>query len=152
VRWRDLGLETLGIGVLAVASGISLLIGYLTPFGGVVAGLVGVSSNVLWFQTPSPNSFDTRLATTLATCIAGALVCLGPGGVFNRRSSIRKARDHYSRPFGSGNLSGFFARMFSTSSQSVVTTFGLSARWSIGREKNDSISRCASGSDSSHYS
>jgi uncharacterized membrane protein YphA (DoxX/SURF4 family) len=79
VRWRDLGLETLGIGLLAVASGVSLLIGYLTPFGGLVAGLVGVSSNVLWFQTPSANLFDTRLATALATCIAGALVCLGPG-------------------------------------------------------------------------
>lgn len=79
VRWRDLELETLGIGLLAVASGVSLLIGYLTPFGGLVAGLVGVSSNVLWFQTPSPNLFDTRLATALATCIAGALVCLGPG-------------------------------------------------------------------------
>lgn len=79
MRWRDLELETLGIGLLAVASGVSLLIGYLTPFGGLVAGLVGVSSNVLWFQTPSPNLFDTRLATALATCIAGALVCLGPG-------------------------------------------------------------------------
>jgi uncharacterized membrane protein YphA (DoxX/SURF4 family) len=94
VNWRDLGLGTLGVGVLAVASGVSLLIGYLTPFGGVVAGLVGLSSNVLWFQTPSPNLFDTRLATALATCIAGALVCLGPGAfsidarLFGRREII----------------------------------------------------------------
>jgi uncharacterized membrane protein YphA (DoxX/SURF4 family) len=92
VNWRDLG--TLGVGVLAVASGISLLIGYLTPLGGVVAGIVALSSNVLWFQTPSPNLFDTMLATSLATCIAGALVCLGPGAfsidarLFGRREII----------------------------------------------------------------
>lgn len=78
MNWRELGLGTLGVGVLAVASGVSLLIGYLTPIGGVVAVFASVGSHALWFQMRSPNLFDTNV-TALASCIAGALVCLGPG-------------------------------------------------------------------------
>lgn len=79
VNWRELALGTLGVGVLAIASGVSLLIGYLTPFGGVVAVFASVGSHALWFQIRSPNLFDTKIVTALASCIAGALVCLGPG-------------------------------------------------------------------------
>jgi uncharacterized membrane protein YphA (DoxX/SURF4 family) len=89
VDWRNFG--TLGADVLIVASALSLLIGYLTPVGSVIAFLVIVGGNLPWFRTPAQHFFGTRLEIALAACIAGALVCLGPGAfsvdarVFGRR-------------------------------------------------------------------
>jgi uncharacterized membrane protein YphA (DoxX/SURF4 family) len=77
--WRHLGFGMLGAHLLVITSGISLLIGYLTPLSSVIAGLLIVSSNLPWFRTPSHQFFDTRLESFLTACIAGALACLGPG-------------------------------------------------------------------------
>jgi hypothetical protein len=91
VDWRDLKIGTLSAYVLIAASAFSLLIGYLTPFVSGSALLVLVSSNLPWFRTPAQHFFGTRLETALAACVAGALVCLGPGAfsvdarVFGRR-------------------------------------------------------------------
>jgi len=94
MNWRDYGLGTRCLGVLAVASGISILIGYLPPFAALVAGLVIVSGNFLSLQMPSPHLFATRVAASLATCIVVALACLGPGAfsidarLFGRREIV----------------------------------------------------------------
>ena len=77
--WRELGLVTLGVALLALASGILLLIGYLTPFSGALAGLISLGSAFSWFTPPNLNLFEAKSTGALATVIAAALVCLGPG-------------------------------------------------------------------------
>jgi uncharacterized membrane protein YphA (DoxX/SURF4 family) len=79
VDWRHLGLVTAAVGVLAIASSVSLLIGYLTPFSAVLVALTSLGTTISWFPAPNPNVFDTKLATALAAVIAVAIVCLGPG-------------------------------------------------------------------------
>jgi uncharacterized membrane protein YphA (DoxX/SURF4 family) len=92
--WRHLGWLTGTVCVLAIASGISLLIGYLTPLSGVVAALTAIGSAFSWFPASNPNLFDTRFASALATVIAVSIVCLGPGAfsldarLFGRREII----------------------------------------------------------------
>ena len=77
--WRELGLVTLGVALLALASGVLLLIGYLTPFSGALAGLISLGSAFSWFPPADLNLFEAKSTGALATVIAAALVCLGPG-------------------------------------------------------------------------
>jgi uncharacterized membrane protein YphA (DoxX/SURF4 family) len=77
--WRELGFVTLGVALLALASGALLLIGYLTPFAGALAGLISLGRAFSWFPPPNLNLFEARSTAALATVIAAALVCLGPG-------------------------------------------------------------------------
>jgi uncharacterized membrane protein YphA (DoxX/SURF4 family) len=79
VDWHDLRLITSTIALMAMASGAMLLIGYLTPFASVVAALISVGDGLWWFQAPSWNLFDTRMAVSLTAIIALSIVCLGPG-------------------------------------------------------------------------
>jgi uncharacterized membrane protein YphA (DoxX/SURF4 family) len=94
VDWPHLGLFTWTVALLAAASGVSLLIGYLTPFAGVLAGLICVGCALSWFPASNPNLFETRLAAALVTVIAVAIVCLGPGAfsldarLFGRREIV----------------------------------------------------------------
>jgi uncharacterized membrane protein YphA (DoxX/SURF4 family) len=77
--WRELALVTLGVALLAFASGVLLLIGYLTPFAGALTGLISLGSAFSWFPPPNLNLFEVKSTAALATVIAAALVCLGPG-------------------------------------------------------------------------
>jgi uncharacterized membrane protein YphA (DoxX/SURF4 family) len=92
--WHHLGLVTWTVALLAIASGIALLIGYLTPLTGTLACLITVSSAFSWIPAPNSNLFDTGLATALAAIIAVAIVCLGPGAfsldarLFGRREIV----------------------------------------------------------------
>ena len=79
VDWRHLGFVTAAVGFLAIASSVSLLIGYLTPFSAVLVALTSLGTALAWFPPPNPNLFDTKLATALVTVIAVAIACLGPG-------------------------------------------------------------------------
>jgi hypothetical protein len=79
VNWRCLGISALGLDALGLASGVSLFIGYLTPFGGAIACIVIVCSDLPCCRNVARHFFDTKLETALAACIASALVCLGPG-------------------------------------------------------------------------
>jgi uncharacterized membrane protein YphA (DoxX/SURF4 family) len=94
VDWHGLGLLTLALGLLTVASGVLLLIGYLTPIAAALAGLVCVGSALSWFPTPNLELFEAKLTAALATVIAVALICLGPGAfsldarLFGRREII----------------------------------------------------------------
>ena len=94
VNWHNLTFLTRGIALLTVVSGAALLIGYLTPFAGVLAVLFSMGSAFSWFPVPHLDLFESRLAAVLATVIVAALVCLGPGAfsldarLFGRREII----------------------------------------------------------------
>ena len=94
VDWHGLGLVTLVVSVVTIASGALLLIGYMTPFAGVVAGLFCVGSALSWFPAPNLELFEAKLTAALAAVIVVALVCLGPGAfsmdarLFGRREII----------------------------------------------------------------
>jgi putative oxidoreductase len=94
VGWHDLGAITWVVSLLDVAGGISLLVGYLTPFAGILVGVTCVGCALSWIQPPYPNLFDAKLAAALATTIAVGLACLGPGAfsidaqLFGRREII----------------------------------------------------------------
>ena len=81
-------------GLLALASGVSLLIGFLTPIAGVLAGLGATLTALAWFHLSAPNLFEPRLSTVFAVTIAAAICCLGPGAfsvdarLFGRREII----------------------------------------------------------------
>jgi uncharacterized membrane protein YphA (DoxX/SURF4 family) len=77
--WHDLRWMTCILGFMAVAGGVLLLVGYLTPLASSVAALISVGGGLSWLQAPSPNLFDARLAAAFATTVAVAIVCLGPG-------------------------------------------------------------------------
>jgi uncharacterized membrane protein YphA (DoxX/SURF4 family) len=92
--WHELWLQGWALVLLAVACGVLLLIGYLTPFAGVVAGLFGLGVSLSWFPATSPDLFEGKLTAVFATSIAVTLVCLGPGAfsvdarLFGRREII----------------------------------------------------------------
>ncbi len=88
----------LTVGLLAGASGASLLIGFLTPLG-VFAGLVTIGLAWWWPPLGSPVGLDEMLAV-LSAIAAVALFLLGPGALsldarlFGRREiSIPPDRD-----------------------------------------------------------
>jgi len=84
----------LAVALLTVASGALLLTGYLTRLAAIVAVLAGVGSMCSWFAAPTVDVLETRLTAALATVIAAAVVCLGPGAfsldarLFGRREII----------------------------------------------------------------
>lgn len=92
--WRGLGFLALAVALLTVASAALLLVGYLTPFAGVLAALFCVGGAFSWFPAPNIELFEAKLTTALATVIVIALVCLGPGAfsldarLFGRREII----------------------------------------------------------------
>lgn len=92
--WRSLGLVALAVAILTVTSGALLLVGYMTPFAGILAGLFWVGGAFSWFPVPSLELFEAKLTIALATVIVVALVCLGPGAfsldarLFGRREII----------------------------------------------------------------
>ena len=92
-------------GLLALAIGSLILVGFLTPLAAIVAGLAaaGVASSVLPASTP--NAFESRYSAIFAVSILFAIFGVGPGRfsidarLFGRRqiiippSSDRSLRD-----------------------------------------------------------
>jgi len=80
------------VGVLAVASGALLLIGFLTKAAGVLAGLS--SAGLSWVSALPLNSFDTKLSLFFVIVMTAAIILLGPGAfsldsrLFGRREII----------------------------------------------------------------
>ena len=91
---------TWAVALLTLASGVLLLTGYLTRFAAVVAVLAGTGSLCSWFAGPNLDLFDTRMTAALATAIAAAVICLGPGAfsldgrLFGRREIIIPKSPH----------------------------------------------------------
>ena len=82
------------LGLLAVASGSLLLIGFLTPLAGMVVGLdvLGISLSPL--QSTTHGVFDSRAALIFGLTILLAIIGAGPGRysvdarVFGRREIV----------------------------------------------------------------
>lgn len=88
----DTNSVTLIIGVLAVVSGISLLVGCLTPVASLLAGLSGA---VMTFTVLTDDVLlDDGLLVLLVVGVTAAVVLLGPGAfsldarLFGRREII----------------------------------------------------------------
>jgi len=94
VEGSNLRLGAWMAGLLAVACGLSLLTGFLTPLASILAGLGIASVAFSWLPTPTPNLFEDKLAIILAIIIAAAISLLGPGAfsldarLFGRREII----------------------------------------------------------------
>jgi uncharacterized membrane protein YphA (DoxX/SURF4 family) len=67
------------IGSLAVASGIALLVGFLTP---IAAAVVAVIASGVWMSMLpglSPNLFTSKPSCAFLTGVAAVIVLVGPG-------------------------------------------------------------------------
>src|SRR5262245_42218818 len=67
-------LEAWILGLLAIASGVSLLLGFLTAVSSVAAGLAAS-------YLAAPNFFQANGSAVLIAVIAAAIVLLGPGAL-----------------------------------------------------------------------
>src|SRR6185295_8986683 len=75
----DTTIGTWVAGFIAVAAGIALLIGLLTP---IAATVVGVAAMGMWLsilRTISQSLFASKLSAGFVAAVAIAVVCLGPG-------------------------------------------------------------------------
>jgi uncharacterized membrane protein YphA (DoxX/SURF4 family) len=87
-------LGTWTTGLLAIASGIGLLIGFLTSVASVLTVVAAICLAVSSDPPPSPNLFDAALPTALVVVVAAAMVFLGPGALsfdarrFGRREIV----------------------------------------------------------------
>jgi uncharacterized membrane protein YphA (DoxX/SURF4 family) len=76
---HDLGGLAWSIGVLALGSGVFLLVGYGTPFASALAAVIAAGSALSWFRAPALDLLDSKLASSLVAAIAVAIACLGAG-------------------------------------------------------------------------
>jgi len=93
------GWGRLAVGLLAGASGVSLLIGFLTPLG-VLVGLGSIGLCLSWPPLGTPIFLNELLVAFLAVIAAAAVFLLGPGAhsvdarLFGRREiSIPPGQD-----------------------------------------------------------
>jgi uncharacterized membrane protein YphA (DoxX/SURF4 family) len=93
-READSALAARLVGLTALSAGALLLVGFLTPIAGAVAGLgaIGVRLSLL---PPCANTlYDSRLAIIFAITILVGIIVLGPGAIsldariFGRREII----------------------------------------------------------------
>lgn len=81
-------------GLVGIASGVLLFIGFLTPPAGVVVGLCAVGIGCSLIPSCTPTLFESYVSVVLAVTILLAVIILGPGAfsvdarVFGRREII----------------------------------------------------------------
>ena len=82
------------VGLLALASGVALLFGFLTPVAGTIVAVGSVSFALSWVPVPTPHLLDSFLATAFIVIMATTIGLLGPGAfsldarLFGRREII----------------------------------------------------------------
>ena len=82
------------VGLLAVASGALLLLGFLSKAACVMVGLGSLGVALSWFAAPRLNLFDSKLSLLFVIIMAAAIMLLGPGAfsfdarLFGRREII----------------------------------------------------------------
>jgi uncharacterized membrane protein YphA (DoxX/SURF4 family) len=93
-NWQHLTFVTEAVAVLLIVVSGLLLVGYLTPLASILAGLSNLGSAFSSLLQPAPSPLAAKAAIALATVIAAALVCLGPGAfsldarLFGRREIV----------------------------------------------------------------
>jgi hypothetical protein len=70
---------TWALGLLAIASGIALVAGFLTPASGAIAGLATVLIAATWTPTLASSLVIDRVAALFVIADATAVALLGPG-------------------------------------------------------------------------
>jgi uncharacterized membrane protein YphA (DoxX/SURF4 family) len=81
-------------GLLMIIIGALLLMGFLTPVIGTLAGMGILSISLSWLPASTQNVFDSRPSQMLAVAMTIAIVFLGPGAfsldayLFGRRELI----------------------------------------------------------------
>ncbi len=81
-------------GLLAIVSGASLLLGFLTPIGAILTGVGCAVMTFSWIPSPEHSLIELRLSAILVVIVAGAILLLGPGAlsidarIFGRREII----------------------------------------------------------------
>jgi uncharacterized membrane protein YphA (DoxX/SURF4 family) len=81
-------------GLLAIASGASLLLGFLTPIGAILAAAGCAAFSLSWLPAPEHSLIELKLSAILVVTMAGAILLLGPGALsvdarlFGRREII----------------------------------------------------------------
>jgi uncharacterized membrane protein YphA (DoxX/SURF4 family) len=89
-------------GLLAIASGASLLLGFLTPIGAILAGVGCAAMTLSWIPAPAHSLIELKLSAILVVTVAGAILLLGPGALsidarlFGRREIIIPRAAHRS--------------------------------------------------------
>ncbi len=87
------------VGLTALASGVLLLVGFLTPVAGCLAG-VGCALIAFSAAVPAPVVLDSRQSAVFAMTMLAGIVVLGPGAfsvdarLFGRREIIIPPQVH----------------------------------------------------------
>jgi len=82
------------VGLLAIASGLSILMGFLTPGAGAIAGLSTVILTLSGRSGSTDIVFLDRVGAICVAAVAAALILLGPGALsfdarlFGRREIV----------------------------------------------------------------
>jgi len=91
---RELGFSGVVLATVVTAVGFALLIGFMTRFVALAAAIVGAGAALAWLPKSSTGPLVTPATATLATVIAVAVICLGPGALsldarlFGRREIV----------------------------------------------------------------
>jgi hypothetical protein len=81
-------------GLAAVASGVALLVGFLTPVAGGLVTLGEIAMAFSWVPLLPTNPLDAKLVTIFVAVVSSAVILLGPGALsldarlFGRREII----------------------------------------------------------------
>ena len=92
------------IGLMGVAVGTALLIGFLTPLAGVLLMLGRIGIALSWLPPPSQNGFAGGLASFELLAMLMAIVLVGPGAIsldarlFGRREIIIPESPRWPKP------------------------------------------------------
>jgi uncharacterized membrane protein YphA (DoxX/SURF4 family) len=91
-------------GLIVLAGGALLLIGFLTPVASVLIALATIAIARSWVPAATSNFFNTPLPAFLVVIIAAAIALLGPGAfsvdcrLFGRREIIIPHSPRIPRP------------------------------------------------------
>ena len=96
--WSNLRLATSAFSLLAVISGVLLVIGCWTRTAALVAAVLCASGVFSWLPVPGLAILTAKLPGLLLAAIAAAVFCLGPGAfsldalIFGRREVVIPTR------------------------------------------------------------
>jgi len=94
VNGADRTLSTWTLTLIAVGSGLSLLLGFMTPCGSVLAAMFSAAIALSWLPQDALSVVQTKQAAALVALMAAALAFLGPGAysidsrLFGRREIV----------------------------------------------------------------